>query len=494
MRVLTGSIFAAVAVLYLRLVSPTWLLSPDSPDYVEGARSLVRLHGYLDVTGAPQTLAPPGTSFVYAVAAAIPSADFFSFNLLTKFLAIAFIALAYLVARRSAGDVVALILVLFLALSERLLYESTNILSDIPFSAAFMLTLWLFPEDALEDPPVGAALTLGGLVALCYLMRTAGLFVFLGYVVYVALFARAKRLRTIACVSGVFAVVAGLLWLRARYWGGSPSYFQLMLLKQAWVMDSGVPSPGEWVERIVSNGAATLRAAYVILSNKYWVVPNGLVMCALTATGFAAALVRRRAPLYACLLVCYLAALLPQPFPPDSRYLLPILPLLALCAAFGAQAIVDMFTSERARTLAGLALVAIVVINPYWTNGVRVARGLRGDLDRMGAASIVYRRHEAFQALVERHRGTLAPADVVATMHANVLHYFLPVGTRVVNIPLTNDVERLYRGLRETGTTVLYCDKNVPSWHNLESVIRAHSAAFQLVDENQSGAVYMFRP
>jgi 4-amino-4-deoxy-L-arabinose transferase-like glycosyltransferase len=494
MRVLAGSILAAVAVLYLCLTSPAWLISPDSTDYVEGARSLVRLHGYLDTTGAPQTLAPPGTSFVYAVAAAIPSADFFSFNLLTKFLAIAFIALAYLVARRSAGDVVALILVLFLALSERILSESTRILSDIPFSVVFMLTLWLFPEDALEEPPVGSALALGGLVALCYLMRTAGLFVLLGYVVYVALFARAKRLRTIACVSGVFAVVAGLLWLRARYWGGGPSYLQLMFLRESWVMDSGFPSPGEWIERIVSNGEATLRAIYIMLSNQYRVVFSGVVICALAAAGFAAALVRRRALLYACLLVCYLPALLPQPFPPDPRYLLPILPLLALCAAFGAEAIVDMFPSQPARTLVQLALVAAVVINPYWPSGVGVARDLRGDLRRTGAAPIVYRRHETFQALVERHRGTLAPTDVVATMHANILRYLLPAGTRVSNIPLTNDVERSYRALREAGTTVLYCDRGEPSWRYLEPVILTHAAAFQLVDENQSGAIYQFRP
>jgi hypothetical protein len=494
MRILAGLILAVVAVLYLRLVSPTWLISPDSTDYVEGARSFVRFDGYLDATGVPQTLVPPGTSFVYAAAAAIPSPDFLAFNLLTKLLAIAFIALAYLVARRSAGDVVALVLVVFLALSERLLSESTRILSDIPFSAAFMLTLWLFPQDALEDLPAGSALALGGLVASCYFIRTAGLFVFLGYVVYVALFVRTKRWRTIACVFGVFAVVAGLLWLRARYWGRGPSYVQLMFLRESWVMDSGFPSPGEWIERIVGNGAATLRAVYIMLSNQYRVVPKGVVICALAATGFAAALVRRRAPLYACLLLCCILALLPQPFPPDARYLLPILPLLALCVAFGAQAIVGVFRSARARGLAQLALAAIVGINPYWPSGVQVADELRRELDRTGSAPIVYVRHERFQALIERHRGTLAPADVVATMQANVVRYFLPPGTHMLNVPLTNDVEKSYRVLREAGTTVLYCDRNVANWLYLEPVIRAHAPAFQLVDGNQWAAVYTFRP
>lgn len=494
MRITTGLTLVAVAIFYVYLASGTWLITPDSTDYVEGAKSLARARGYLDATGAAQTLVPPGTSAVYALAAVLPSRDFFYFNVLTKLLTVSFIVLAYLVVRRSAGDGVALIVVLFLALCERLIFESTRILSDIPFSATFMLTLWMFPQDKLEAMPVRAALALGAIVACCYVMRMAGLFVYLGYVTYLALWVRKNRLRTIVLVSSVLALVAGTLWLRARHAGASHSYLQLMFLRQAWVMDSGFPGLGDWWNRIATNTATTLRSLYLAFSNEERLLPGGVVVCLLICGGLAAELAHRRAPLHLCFLGSYLPALLLPPYAPDHRYFLPILPLLALFAASGARMMSGWLPSDRGRRLFRLALVAVVVINPFWPSGFAFAAGLRSELDRASGASIMYRGHERFLELVERHRGSLTSTDVVATMHANILRYFLPAGTRVWSVPLTEDVETLYRKLRDNRTTELYCDKTVDNWRYLEPVIRTHAASFELVAENQAAAIYNVRP
>ena len=83
-RIVGGILAGGVALFYLGLNSGTWLISPDSTDYVEGARSLAALVGYVDAAGVPLTFFPPGTSMLYAVAALLPAADYVYFNLLTN--------------------------------------------------------------------------------------------------------------------------------------------------------------------------------------------------------------------------------------------------------------------------------------------------------------------------------------------------------------------------------------------------------------------------
>src|SRR5262249_12166577 len=140
-------------------------------------------------------------------------------------------------------------------------------LSDIPFSVMFMLTLWLFPEEELDAMSPRGALALGGMIAGCYLIRTAGLFVLLGYAMCIAVRAQRHPARTIGIVTSVVAIVAGVLWLRAKAAGAPYSYLQLLFLRDAWVADSGWPSLADWYARSVKNGTATLRAIYRAFAN-----------------------------------------------------------------------------------------------------------------------------------------------------------------------------------------------------------------------------------
>lgn len=102
---------------------------------------MASLRGYVDAQGAAITFFPPGASALYVLAALVPSEDYRYFNLLSKLTVLAFIGLSFLVVRRSAGAPVALLVALFLALSQSVIHASTRILSDPLFGALLVLTV-----------------------------------------------------------------------------------------------------------------------------------------------------------------------------------------------------------------------------------------------------------------------------------------------------------------------------------------------------------------
>lgn len=480
---------AGAALLYLRLNDGAWVVTPDSATYMEGARALAAHQGFVDASGTAISIVPPGTSAVYSLAAMIPSAHYRYFNLTTKILVIAFLALAGLVIRRSTNAPVAAAAILFLALSNTLLLESTRILSDIPFSAAFMLTVWLFPADRLDDLPPKAALALGGLVASCYVLRTAGLFVFVACAAYVAVGVRRGRARTLAIVGVVFFAAAIILWLRSRHATGEYSYTQVVLMRQQWVADSGVAGLQDWYARVVGNVGGLVRATYEIFANQQSLRVYGAAVGILLIVGALAGVGRRQSRLHLLLIACYVPLLLATLV--DRRYLLPIAPLLVILVCDGARWITDRLGQSAARRVVGVVLVLVLVVSPYWLDGLSYARRLRARMDAAGGAPIVYRDHEEFVRLVDRYDRTLSPQDVVGTMHADVLRYFLNSAARAWSLPIRVNVDDTYRAIMNAGTTYLFCDKSVALiWTHVEPAIRSHPASFELLDETPAAAIY----
>jgi hypothetical protein len=485
--------FGAVAVLYLYLNSGTWLISPDSTDYVEGARSLAALRGFVDATGTPITFFPPGASAVYALAALIPSPTYVFFNALTKLLVLVYLALSFLVVRRSAGRGVALLTLLFLALSATLMSESTRILSDILFSATFMLTVWLFPPDRLEHLRPREALVLGVLVSCCYLVRTAGLFVPLGYMAYILLCVRRNRIQTLTRVAAVFLAVAVVLALRAMANPAGYSYLRVMTTKEPWVADSGLLGPWDLVERAWTSLRVFAHDVAVVVSNQEGLGVHGAFICLLMALGLVRGLVERRSILTVLFLLAYAPALvLMEPVP---RYLLPMLPLLVLFVVDGAELTLAMVPGEQARRAVAVGILAFICVNPYWQRGFTFGRETRKDLDRLQGVAIVHPGHEAFLDLVRANGHALSPADVIATNHANILRYFVPPEVSIRPLPLIVNVDRAYLILKKAGATYLYCDKiDRDIWGHIDPVIKDHPSSFELVAEKTDAAIYRMLP
>ncbi|HQX81507.1 MAG TPA: hypothetical protein PKW63_07100 [Vicinamibacterales bacterium] len=485
-RIAGGILAGGVALFYLGLNSGTWLISPDSTDYVEGARSLAALVGYVDAAGVPLTFFPPGTSMLYAVAALLPAADYVYFNLLTKLLVVTFVGLSFAVVRRSAGTAPALLVVLFLVLSQTLTSESTQILSDLAFGAALMLTVFLFPENRIHNLSPRAALGLGLMAAACYAFRTVGMSVFLAYVAAIALRAQHRRVRTIGLVSLVFMAVVVPLALRAA--PGEHSYFRMMFWREQWVSDSGIADLSDWWTHASVNLRQTLFDIHFVLTNDWDVGLSGVATGGLMVLGVVTAILNGRV-LYVSLLFFYVLALVVMGSVP--RYILPVIALLAMVAIDGGRWAMNWPQARWASRGLLLGLLAVVCVSPYWWNGYLHARALRAELNRFQGAAVAYPGHGEFLDLVRRHSHELTPADVVATMHPNVLRYFLPDDVTLWVMPSTVDPEKAYQAIIDRSVTYLYCDKTVTTiWSRIAPMIERHASGLTLVAENASAVIY----
>jgi hypothetical protein len=209
--------------------------------------------------------------------------------------------------------------------------------------------------------------------------------------------------------------------------------------------------------------------------------------------GLVGEIVRRRSVLHLCFLFFYALALLL--ILSETRYLIPVLPLLALFVIEGARLIAGRSGPKQARLGVCLALLVLICVNPYWRNGYSFGRALRARLDAARGTAVIYPEHESFLDLVRRNRPNLSTADVVGTMHPEVLRYFVPRDVAVRTLPLMVDVDRSYREIRNAGMTYVYCDKTVSIfWMHIDPVIRTYAQNFQLMFDNPAAAIYRVVP
>lgn len=489
---LASFLLVGVAVFYLGLNSGTWLISPDSTDYVEGARGLASLRGYVDAQGDAITFFPPGTSALYALAALIPSQDYRYFNLLSKLAVLAFVGLSFLVVRRSAGTPVALLVALFLALSQSVIHASTRILSDPVFGALLVLTVWCFPSERLDALSARSALGLGLMLGILCAVRTIGSAVFAAYVTGLYLRGgRRDRARNLVLVALGFVVIAAPLVLRSA--GGKDSYFRMLFWREMWVADSGVPGLLDWYVRIATNLGRLGRDVYYLASNQWEWTPSGVAVCALIVLGCVAAFARRRVSLEVWIAGFYGVALLG--WTSEARLVMPMAPILALLAVDGARWVMTWSTGAPwARGVVAVLLALAVSVGPYWREGLLYADTMRTSLERHRGEAIAWERHDAFVDLVRRHAARLGPSDVVATMHPNVVRYFLPGEVALRPIGLFRDPEKAYRAIQDQGVTYLYCDKvDSSTWAYVEPMARRYGSDLEVVTEDDSAVIYRVR-
>ncbi len=488
-------VFLGVAFFYLQLTSPNWIITPDSTDYVEGARSLAQLKGYINAQGQPLTFYPPGTSFVYAPAALIQQEGYYFFNLLTKLLLIGYYLFSALIIQRKFNAWAGLMAFLFLSFSIITFYESIQILSDVVFAFVFLLTLYLFPPRRLEHMTLRSAMGLGCLVALCFLVRTPGVFVFVGYFLYIICCIPKNKIRNLCWISAIFLAVFLLMALRSAAIGNEYSYLKLMLAKQFWVLDSGTINMSDWIDRIISNSKAYVTFLAVFFSNQYRPTLSGshqiILLGGLTAWGMLRGFWDKEARLYIFMLISYIPIIILGQGRGQLRYIIPILPLALLFATDGFMSLLHRVESKIIRSFVVVVFAALLIISPYWQRGYSSWKGLNKTLHKERKADILYLGHEKFQDLVLKYGVNLSNKDVIATMHANIVRYFVPQGTKVVNCSLTVDVDKSYQAMRGQNVTYLYIDKRVPTiWPYVEPVIAKYSRDFSLIEGDQDVAFY----
>lgn len=447
-----------VAAVYLAGVTGQWWPTPDSALYQGLARSLIQGEGYrfngrvnTDVTpGMPAILA--ALRWLFGPACGPP-------NLFVALTGLGSLAMAYLALSRLASRRMALAAVLAAAASYKYFHYCHLILTDSTFSLLF----WGFLYASVRYLRGGgrwlaAALLLAGLAVL---VRAPGLLILgpaaAGLVLHRGFGTRpARRLVGGAAVLGVLTALAGGLYLLARAASEAVPLYA-----------SGPRAEVDPAARLVhvGRGLAALPAVVARLFTAQSSAAVGAAILVLAAVG-AVCLWRRGRRLAAttCLLCVVGSPFLGGARAIRARYLMAILPLLALLCLEGLCWLVDRVVRWRSRPpgraayVTGVSLfVGLIVV----VNAPKVAR----DTFQYGYAAWTGRYWQTIEdgafsdlaANAEALRGLFGPDEPVAVRRdrSSMLHLLserrmapflkLPRGRDPATAA---DAERIYANVR----------------------------------------------
>ena len=207
-----AALAAALAGLHLAAAAAAFHPTPhsggDNVAYLTLARSLLEHGAYLqlwDPLAPPHAQYPPGFPLLLAGALAVGITSWTALKALMVLVSAGAVALSYRWMCHRAAPGIALGAGLLIALAPGAVANSAWVLSDVPFWAAVMATLWL----ADRDRPGGAL----ALAFLALFVRTAGL----PLVLAVALWLAWRRRWRQAGAAALMLVLVALAWtLRAR--------------------------------------------------------------------------------------------------------------------------------------------------------------------------------------------------------------------------------------------------------------------------------------
>lgn len=135
-------------LLQLAVLSSHWRFQRDSPMYLSGARSLIEGRGY-QYNGAPLTRYAPGFPLILAAVGKLTGMpetlhdSFLCLNGAMALLGVGCVILTFVIIREAGASLwIAFIAALFLSVSRTLIYYSTQLITDVPFTFFGLLALW----------------------------------------------------------------------------------------------------------------------------------------------------------------------------------------------------------------------------------------------------------------------------------------------------------------------------------------------------------------
>jgi len=204
-------IVAASAVLYALLVVPQWKPSWDSAIYISLAQSLAHGKGYAYM-GYAHTKYPPGFPLVLSPIVLLFGKNYLLMRAFVAACAVGSVGMTYLLFRRIASVGVAVAVALITAAAFPLAIETTNILSDLPFMLASLSALYAAERSRGSSRSRWFWWTVT-FIALSYLMRTVGFTLALAFAASLVLDDRDRplphRMRRAGIALGVVAIVIG---------------------------------------------------------------------------------------------------------------------------------------------------------------------------------------------------------------------------------------------------------------------------------------------
>ena len=431
------------AVFLLMFVVLAWLqrvpsitTANDDATYVLLSRSL-REGGYnsIHIVGTPiHTKYPPLFPALLAGVSSIAGESIDAFLAMNIVLAAIGLALVFAVARRIVAPPVALGALAMAAANPALQGTSGTVMSEPVFLVFTALTLWVLSRAPLTKRDIVLACVVATLAALT---RTIGATLILAVL---ALLVVERRWRPAVVFSGLLLlVVVGVsLWLRAR---AMPELAADYLTEAAETATRSSPNPLALVSRrVIANApgyAGTLlwvlsvpTVGGTILDNLAWLV--------ITSAALAAGLLAfwRRWMIVTLFVAIYAALLLAWPWV-IGRFLVPLLPLIALAFLAGAYTLVNRW-GARAASVTVIALAATIAITGLSRSATRIAVRSRCDREQaMQSPSCFNADQLAFFAAARYVAEHTPPSSTVMAVNEGTFFYvaqhrLVPVDSLIV--------------------------------------------------------------
>lgn len=427
-------ILAAAAILLLASFSTHWRITPDSAVFLGIARNLAHGRGFT-FNEQIVTTVNPAFPYLLTLLRRLPIDSVIASNALVMFFGFASLVLVYRLILRQAGRPLAVLVTALTAATSPFLRHSCEILADVPFF--FFCTLALlgyertFPRPqstsndlqaselpAAERPArraIAWAMVLVGLAGMASLRV-----VFLGPLVaiLVDLLWRIRKSRfkwaVLAAALGVLLVALSIRLADPRMSGGI-----VLLTKEKQLLDLLLDLPARVPYILSTNGPrlffdSTPRAMF---GNKLGLWPLDLLL-SLAVLAAGAILLRRRlawAALIAIFFVQWLVLF------PDTRYFLPLIPLLLL-GWWDLAVTVTCRVPARLQPGVLVALIAVVAL----PNVIRSAGFVIEQHRRPFLENYLHGRYQDLQAVSELAARELPPDAVIIAggQFATPLHYF----------------------------------------------------------------------
>ncbi len=387
---------AAVAVLMAIQISPWWYPTPDAAAYLSIARSIALTHR-LSNLGGMHLGYPPGYPLLISPAFLVCARPFLLLSMMHWAMAIIFMCGVYRWSRTAAPSA-ALILTVLTMVNAALWIYYRRTLSEMAFMAVMMWTvIALNSAIAARGARSSAISAAAGTVLLIVvaMIRETGALIICGFALAALLEVRRGRLRvgralwmTAAVASPAAAGVAAFLIYDAATAHAAPSAVFGTHLNG--LFNNNIPMLARIVEglrlRLSEAGRLVVPGMFkAYAAHGQWLHVDMFiyaVVFGLIAYGWAR-MMRRRSDVLAAAAPFYFALYAVWAFDADTRYLLPLLPLLLVCLWFA----IRRFTRWRLSALAILLLAHLAVALGYWT-AVEIPRGRECNRQWTAAAAL----------------------------------------------------------------------------------------------------------
>lgn len=457
-------------VLALLFLDPTLHNGGDNAAYLALARSMLERGTYQelwDPAMRSHTQYPPGWPLILAGAMTVGIKPWVGFKIISILFSAAAVALSYLWARRVSTPGVALAVGTLLAVGPGVVDLARWELSDVPFWCFTALALWAFARTA-EAPGPGTGpmegsgwrdgwgpVALASLaVLLAYVTRSAGVPMVVAAGGWLAW---QRRWRALALFAGVVGPFALAWWARGRMVGGGSYAGHL------WYVDPYTPSLGTvtfvgMVKRIVRNLIENTgdHLPYLLIGSRMTVsaIVVGIGVAVLAAVGWGMRL--RRAGLAEIWLPLYVGLVLIWPAEwSGERFLLPVLPVLLVCAAEAVRA-GGRRIGEPVLLAAGLVAVLAVAGIPRHAREMSLGAECRAAYGPDNPHPCVPAEWQDYLRLAAQARGRLPENAVVLSRKPTL--FWAQSGYRSRAYPFTNNPDSLLAEARRAGAAYVLVD------------------------------------